>query len=907
MKRIISNVMLVAAAATAFFSCQKQEVIAPETEQVSCLTFTSEKPAFADETKTEWTGETIQWSEGDKIRIAYTCDDVWQNADGTATASEEDGYKTAKFYASTELDEASGVAQFDVPGKFVGNVEGEYVFYGIYPSSVVGSSDMKNAPSFNVILPSVQTPLADSFDPESDVMVAQSDVYEGMPEEAISLKWDRKVAHANITLKAINGISDDEQVLSVKITAQDGANMVGMQTYDMSADEFVMHSENTTANVLEVNGTNLSVESGNVVFWASFLPCTWTSFAVEVNTNLATYTRTVGECSLDFKQNARNTLSVKMSGDDVVRTERVAEVTATLSFADKNKRTEYSTSKQVWVDNGITLTNNKAASTNDVADYSNPARFYQNSSIVVSAPGNITKIVFDCNSSSYATALKNSIGSTATASSDKVTVSFAPAVQNFTVAKLTGQVRMDAVTVTYQTAGGSGETPDVTPDLNVTETVLQIDYVESSEVVSVSTKNLYDIEANAFADAGCASDCDWLAAEWTPEGISYTVTKNTSNELRKGYIQITGLDLENNEYSEVITVSQATSFIAEVTIQEFLAKEVHPYMWYQLTGEMSNIVEGNAFGNFDITDATGTVYVYGLTATKKASNDQSFNSLGLRNGDELTLIGTRAVYNAKAQVGGPAYYVEHVAAPYIEVTPLVINVSADETEAIFTVDSNVDWEVISEDVNDWDVADDGTVTVYFSENDTTEDVVYEVFIKSEVKDVLVTINQKQKNTSGVEADPVTIIVDAATLTSTATTADSDHTFGGVTFTMSKGAKAQKSTKATNAFSTNAAILIGKSGAYIYNKTPIPGRIVKFEIYSNEGASAKVSVGVNFSSTEISKYNASAANTYTKTLSTTNTVYDCSDKLPADAQYFWYQVTNANNSQVQFRITYIPEN
>lgn len=743
MKRIISNVMLVAAAATAFFSCQKQEVIAPENSQeLNGLVFSSEKPAFDDETKTEWKDGTIQWSEGDKIRIAYTCDNVWQNADGTATDSEEDGYKTAKFYASTELDEASGVAQFDVPGKFVGNAEGEYVFYGIYPSSVVGSSDMKNAPSFNVILPSVQTPLADSFDPESDVMVAQSDVYAGMPEEAISLKWNRKVAHAYITLKAVKGISADEQVISVKITAQETANMVGIQKYDLLNDTFVKHDDNMSANVIEINGANLSVENGNVVFWASFLPCTWESFTVELNTDKATYTRTVETCNLAFKQNARNTLAIKMQDAEVA--DRVEEVTATLTFDNKSKRTEFTDTKQVWKENDIILTNNKANSTNNIADYASPARFYQNSSIVVSAPGNITKIVFDCNSTSYATALASSIGTTATASSDMVTVSFTPAAQSFTVAKLTGQVRMDAVTVTYQTAGGSGDTPDVTPELSVTETVLKIDHVESSEVVSVSTKNLYDIEANAFADAECTSDCDWLAAEWTPEGISYTVTENTSNELREGYIQITGLDLENNEYSEVITVSQATSFIAEVTIEEFLAKEVHPYMWYQLTGEMSNIVEGNAFGNFDITDDTGTVYVYGLTATKKPSNDQSFNSLGLRNGDELTLKGTRAVYNSKAQVGGPAYYVEHVEAPYIEVSPLTIKVSAEETEATFTVDSNVDWNVMSEGVNDWDIADDGTVTVYFSENVTSEEVNYEVTVTSEVKDVVVTINQGKR-------------------------------------------------------------------------------------------------------------------------------------------------------------------
>ena len=89
-----------------------------------------------------------------------------------------------------------------------------------------------------------------------------------------------------------------------------------------------------------------------------------------------------------------------------------------------------------------------------VADYASPARFYKSSKITVVAGGAITKIVFDCNSASYATALKSSIpaasGVTVTVSSDKVTVTFAEAVDSFVITSLTGgQVRMDSITVTY--------------------------------------------------------------------------------------------------------------------------------------------------------------------------------------------------------------------------------------------------------------------------------------------------------------------------------------------------------------------------------------------------------------------------------------------------------------------------
>ena len=129
-----------------------------------------------------------------------------------------------------------------------------------------------------------------------------------------------------------------------------------------------------------------------------------------------------------------------------------AEETATLSFADKAQRTSFSTTEQVWEQNGIKFINNKASSSNAVADYAKPVRLYAGSSIIIECTG-MTQIVFDCNSSTYATTLKNSIGSAATASSDKVTVTL-NGVDTYTVAKLTAQVRLDAITVTYE-AGSS--------------------------------------------------------------------------------------------------------------------------------------------------------------------------------------------------------------------------------------------------------------------------------------------------------------------------------------------------------------------------------------------------------------------------------------------------------------------
>ena len=124
---------------------------------------------------------------------------------------------------------------------------------------------------------------------------------------------------------------------------------------------------------------------------------------------------------------------------------------ATLSFSDANNRTSWDNNSQVWSANGITLTNNKGASTSDIADYTAPARFYKSSELIVKCDHAMSKIDFVCNSSSYATALLNSITSgNATMDGSTVTVTFSSAVSSYTISSLSGgQVRMNKLTVTY--------------------------------------------------------------------------------------------------------------------------------------------------------------------------------------------------------------------------------------------------------------------------------------------------------------------------------------------------------------------------------------------------------------------------------------------------------------------------
>ncbi len=123
---------------------------------------------------------------------------------------------------------------------------------------------------------------------------------------------------------------------------------------------------------------------------------------------------------------------------------------ATITFNDKSKRTEYDTSHQVWVENGITVTNNKDKSTTNVADYANPARFYKNSTLIVTGTSNIQKIVF-ITTSGYTTAL----GDNSVVDGTTVTVNLDGTSNSFTAVLSAGQVRVMSITVYYV----SGDTP----------------------------------------------------------------------------------------------------------------------------------------------------------------------------------------------------------------------------------------------------------------------------------------------------------------------------------------------------------------------------------------------------------------------------------------------------------------
>lgn len=361
MKKIFIPFVL-AATTLSFAACQK-EVSSPAIEdELVSLNFTSANPTT--KTVADAVNKTILWEKGDKISIAYTVNDNWQNATGDATKD-----RPAKIYASNGLAAGGETAVFNISGDFNATATGVHQFYSVYPSSCVKSTDIKYAPSVTMSIPDVQTPAENSFDAAADLMIGKATkTYNSLSEakeDEIPLLWQRIVSHADITLKGLQGLTENEVITTIVFTADAEAKLVGDRYVDIQNGDISVPTKVTDANILTINGTNLKVNNNNVEFWAAVMPATVKSLNIAVETNKATYTRNIESCNIVFKQNARKGLNVDMSS--VERVEK--SVGLALPFVD-DFSWQTNTSNSEDISNKVsTLSKNKYNAGNKVFTY----------------------------------------------------------------------------------------------------------------------------------------------------------------------------------------------------------------------------------------------------------------------------------------------------------------------------------------------------------------------------------------------------------------------------------------------------------------------------------------------------------------------------------------------------------
>ena len=259
------------------------------------------------------------------------------------------------------------------------------------------------------------------------------------------------------------------------------------------------------------------------------------------------------------------------------------------------------------------------------------------------------------------------------------------------------------------TAGGStGGGSTTAPESKGKKTVEEF-------IAAADTQNYYELTGtvSGFNPTYCSFDLtdatgkiyvysvlDASKAEWTSKisnGGTITIYGKYLYYEQKSQHEVVDAHIVSFEGdgSGSTTPSGQPESLTKATIAEFLAAPESSDVWYELTGEIVSIETGNAYGNFTIKDATGEVYIYGMTSKWVGSNDKSFASLGLKETDVVTLGTLRGSYNGQAQGGGsvvPAYYISHVPGAGLPEDPsgtVELTFSADTQESAGSYTS--DW------------------------------------------------------------------------------------------------------------------------------------------------------------------------------------------------------------------------
>ena len=131
------------------------------------------------------------------------------------------------------------------------------------------------------------------------------------------------------------------------------------------------------------------------------------------------------------------------------------------------------------------------------------------------------------------------------------------------------------------------------------------------------------------------------ALTWsTSDSTIATVTNGVVTAIKEGTVTITA---SANGISDTCTVMVKP--IANKTIAEFIAAQGGKCLLTGLVGKIDNYT----YGNFNFTDSTGTIYVYGLLTPDGES--KKFSELNVAEGDTLTVIAeTYKLYNDKPEV-----------------------------------------------------------------------------------------------------------------------------------------------------------------------------------------------------------------------------------------------------------------
>ena len=170
-------------------------------------------------------------------------------------------------------------------------------------------------------------------------------------------------------------------------------------------------------------------------------------------------------------------------------------------------------------------------------------------------------------------------------------------------------------------------------------------------VLATEQENVYNILPGTTVKVIATPDSAHYFVNWDEEtalnsntAVEKTLTMGTTQvDLTANFAAKPVLTLAVNDttWGKVMLEGAASGNSSSETIAQFLASEVNNDVWHEITGTVSNITN-TTYGNFDLTDNTASVYVYGLLTPEMQY--QQFESMGIVEGTNITIMAHRGKY-----------------------------------------------------------------------------------------------------------------------------------------------------------------------------------------------------------------------------------------------------------------------
>lgn len=267
-------------------------------------------------------------------------------------------------------------------------------------------------------------------------------------------------------------------------------------------------------------------------------------------------------------------------------------------------------------------------------------RFYTGATLTFTpaAGVSIASIVYEATTPAYATAMANNTWTNAAAAVDGTTVTITPVDGTKAVSAKIGENTGGKSFVI--TLGEPVEIPD-TPDTPTGDVIPN--FIKTS-TLTLTVGETYDVRSclNIPSDAGYNqySITTSINGETVKEGEFACVYPILSFQKAGTYVVTVKAPAVEGKYAETtgtITVTVNGASVAEpveMAIADFITAGGSTSGVY-LIGTVSNI-KNDTYGNFDLTDESGTIYIYGCLTPD--GQKQQFASLGVVEGDKIKVL-----------------------------------------------------------------------------------------------------------------------------------------------------------------------------------------------------------------------------------------------------------------------------